>query len=123
MLVGIAQHESGLDPLATHKNTNGSVDYGLMQVNSANFVWLGLTPVTALDPCVSIRAGAAVLTHLSAYNTGSLSLGITNGYVQKVVAAIDNVRSVPSAPIVATPSAKPTQPTIHLHNQIASFSR
>lgn len=32
--LAIAMAESGLNPTATHKNTNGSTDYGLFQVNS-----------------------------------------------------------------------------------------
>lgn len=61
IMVGIAQHESGLDPTAIHHNTNGTVDVGLAQVNSANFGWLGLTMQTALDPCTNLAAGARVL--------------------------------------------------------------
>ena len=122
-LVAIAQHESGLDPTRTHTNaSDGSIDYGLMQINSGNFRWLGLTPTTALDPCVSIRAGATVLQAYSAYNTGSPFRGISNGYAAKVVSAVEAVRSASS---ITAPTVAPQQPhqTIHLHDQIASFSR
>lgn len=61
IMVGIAQHESGLNPLATHKNANGTVDVGLAQINSSNFSWLGLTMQTAFDPCRNLAAGARVL--------------------------------------------------------------
>jgi hypothetical protein len=37
MLVGIALHESGLVTDVVHHNTNGTTDFGLMQINSANF--------------------------------------------------------------------------------------
>lgn len=34
IMMAIAQAESGMNPLASHKNTNGSVDIGLFQINS-----------------------------------------------------------------------------------------
>lgn len=61
IMVGISQHESGLDTNAMHRNSNGTVDVGLAQVNSANFLWLGLTMQTAMDPCMNLAAGARVL--------------------------------------------------------------
>lgn len=61
IMVGIAQHESGLDPTAVHRNPNGTIDVGLAQVNSSNFGWLGLTMQTAMDPCRNLAAGARVL--------------------------------------------------------------
>jgi type IV secretion system protein VirB1 len=123
----VAQTESGLDPDALHDNTTGviekpsnqdhafddarawidrgdSVDVGLMQINSRNFSALGLTARTALDPCVSLAGGAAVLQAaygggktsadqqvallmaLSRYNTGTPFRGIMNGYARKVMA-------------------------------------
>lgn len=61
VMVGIAQHESGLDPLAVRRNPNGTVDVGIAQVNSSNFGWLGLTAQTALDPCRNMAAALKVL--------------------------------------------------------------
>ncbi len=83
-----------------------SVDMGLMQINSTNISWLGyeLDNVEKLfEPCNNLAAGAKVLTAfynnsktvykndadalrgaISAYNTGDLKKGITNGYVGKV---------------------------------------
>ena len=34
IMLAIAKAESGMNPLASHKNTNGSVDIGLFQINS-----------------------------------------------------------------------------------------
>jgi hypothetical protein len=111
LLVGIAQHESGLDPTAVHRNANGTTDRGLMQINDANFRWLGLTPETAMDPCRSMAAGAAVLKSLSAYNTGDGSRGIANGYSQRVVASVSAVKA-DGAPVRAQLGAKsPPSPT------------
>jgi type IV secretion system protein VirB1 len=95
-VVGIAQHESGFDPLRIHQNADGSRDYGLMQINERNFGWLGLTEQTALDPCASIAAGAAVLTALSRYNSGSPTRSLP--YALAVSARIDAARGVPSSP-------------------------
>jgi type IV secretion system protein VirB1 len=89
-VVGIAQHESALDPTRIHQNADGSRDYGLMQINERNFGWLGLTEQTALDPCHSIAAGAAVLTALSRYNSGSSTKSLP--YALAVSARIDALR-------------------------------
>ena len=136
ILRAVAQTESGLDPLALHDNTTGvseqpgsmqealtdawtwigrgnSVDLGLMQVNSANLDALDMTARTALDPCLSLAGGAAVLRAaygggktnaeqqaallmaLSRYNTGSPFRGIMNGYARRVMAN-DTVRPSPA---------------------------
>jgi type IV secretion system protein VirB1 len=77
-----------------------SVDLGLMQVNSRNLAALGITVEQVLEPCTNIRAAATILTAdyaeaartrgdgqpalqaaLSAYNTGNVYRGFTNGYV------------------------------------------
>jgi type IV secretion system protein VirB1 len=93
LLVGIARHESGLDPAATHRNANGTTDYGLLQINTANFGWLGMSVESSLDPCRSMAAGAAILTGLARYNTGSPTLGITNGYSAAVTASVRAVKA------------------------------
>jgi len=64
LLVAIARTESGLNPVAIGRNTNGSRDIGLMQINSA---WLptlsryGITERDLFDPCTSIHVGAWIL--------------------------------------------------------------
>ena len=63
-----------------------------MQINRGNFAWLGLTVDAAFDPCRSIAAGAAVLTQISRYNTGSPTAGFRNGYVARVLAADQKVK-------------------------------
>jgi type IV secretion system protein VirB1 len=110
-LAAIARTESGFDTLAIGVNGVGggrvrststveavargksliaagrSVDLGLMQINSRNLSWLGMTVEDAFDPCRSVAAGARVLTAFSGYNTGSPSRGFANGYVARVLAA------------------------------------
>lgn len=104
-IAGIARHESAFDPRAIHKNTDGSIDAGLMQINSANWSWLGLTAETAFDPCQSIRAAGALLASYSRFNTGNPVAGVGNGYVAAVVASVEAVRSTdrPATPLPATP--------------------
>lgn len=67
LMVGIAQHESGLNPNAIHHNPNDTTDAGLVQVNSSNWGWLGIHSLQdALDPCTNLAAGVKVL--LARYN-------------------------------------------------------
>jgi hypothetical protein len=106
VMVGIAQHESGLDPAAIHHNTNGTVDVGLAQVNSANFGWLGLTMQTALDPCQNLAAGARVL--LAKYNGNPPNVGKV-AYASAVTARIraldgDGAVTVAEIPLACAPS-------------------
>ena len=145
-LAAIARTESGFAPLALHDNTNRidgspqgaavatsiasrliaaghSVDIGLMQVDSANLPALGLTVASALDPCRSIAAGAAILagdyaggaTHaeqqtalrvaISRYNTGDAERGFLNGYVHKV--ELSNARVVPALDVAGDDPGNP----------------
>lgn len=100
LLVAIAEVESGLRPGAIGRNTNGSIDIGLMQINS---LWLpelkrhGIEPRDLLDPCVSVHVGAWVLarkmrrygntwTAVGAYNAGTDAW--RERYARKVMAAL-----------------------------------
>ncbi|WP_201278403.1 lytic transglycosylase domain-containing protein [Pandoraea fibrosis] len=70
LLYAIAEVESNLIPSATNRNRNGSVDYGLMQVNSLHLPKLksiGIDERRLLDdPCVSVHAGASILAEMIA---------------------------------------------------------
>ena len=101
------QPKSAADAIATVRSLlrrGANFDAGLMQINSANFSRLGLTPETLFDPCTNLNAGARVLgdnygrareaghgdplqAAISEYNTGSRSRGLQNGYVGRVYAA------------------------------------
>jgi soluble lytic murein transglycosylase-like protein len=62
LLKSIAKAESGFNPSASHRNTNGTQDIGLMQINSAWVSTLGLTSGELLaDACLNVRAGAYIL--------------------------------------------------------------
>nr|WP_323118007.1 lytic transglycosylase domain-containing protein [Burkholderia alba] len=64
VLRSIAYYESGLNPRALHRNRNGSVDVGLMQINSVHFPALrdaGIDRRGLDDASVNARVGAALL--------------------------------------------------------------
>lgn len=62
LLEAIARHESRLDPTAINRNTNGTYDYGLMQINSSwkddlgERVWKSIS-----NPCQNVKVGAWIL--------------------------------------------------------------
>jgi soluble lytic murein transglycosylase-like protein len=64
VLYAIAQQESSLNPSAVNKNLNGSIDFGLTQINSQ---WLphlkqfGINAGNLMDPCTNLHAGAYIL--------------------------------------------------------------
>lgn len=64
LLGAIAKQESNFNANAVRKNTNGSKDIGVMQINS---IWLptlakyGITEQQLYDPCVNIAVGAWIL--------------------------------------------------------------
>lgn len=63
LLRSIAELESGLDPDAAAWNADGSVDVGLMQINSSwkqrlgRAGWIGV----CTDPCYNVTVGAWIL--------------------------------------------------------------
>ena len=80
-----------------------TVDVGLMGINSRNITKFGTSISAAFDPCTNIKLGEKILVDnisyaqhhghhgdqaikvaLSLYNTGSVSRGFNNGYVDKV---------------------------------------
>lgn len=107
MLYAIAKTESGLNPSAMNRNNNGSVDVGLMQINSIWFPTLrhhGIDEQQLLDPCTSIHVGAWILAQnirrmgntweaVGAYNAGKFDLRMK--YALKVY------RNIPPAVLAA----------------------
>jgi soluble lytic murein transglycosylase-like protein len=64
VLQSIGRHESGLRPTAMNRNRNGTVDVGVMQINSVHFAELqsyGIAPNALWDPCTNVMVGAYLL--------------------------------------------------------------
>ena len=65
LLWAIAKHESKFNPEAMNINSDGSVDYGLMQINSwwlkekkiSHELWSSLG-----EPCINVKTGAWILS-------------------------------------------------------------
>lgn len=63
LLWAIAKTESHFDPAAVSYNTNGSFDYGVMQVNSSWYRELGHEKWMRLgDACYNVQVGAWILS-------------------------------------------------------------
>lgn len=64
LLAAIAKTESNFNPRAVRRNSNGSRDLGLMQINT---LWLptlakyGIQEEHLFDPCVNLAVGAWIL--------------------------------------------------------------
>ncbi len=97
LLLAIAKQESNFNPAAVGRNTNGTRDIGLMQINSG---WLptlrryGVSEQHLFNPCINLHAGAWVLSGnirqlgytvnaLGAYNAATPSKRLA--YAQKVL--------------------------------------
>lgn len=62
ILESIAKVESNLNPRAINRNKNGSVDIGLMQINSGWLKTLNVNQKDLLDDaCLNTRVGAQIL--------------------------------------------------------------
>ncbi len=109
----INQREA-LNWLAYFRSYDIFVDVGLMQVSTAEAKRRGISPESLLEPCTNLRVGWQILEDdyriekraygpgqealrhaISRYNTGDAQLGIDNGYLARVLAA---VRRLPVEP-------------------------
>lgn len=85
LLEAIAKTESSLNPRAINRNRNGSIDLGLMQINSSHLKSLRRQGVTKSqlkkDACLNVNVGAGILADsikrhgrnwkaVGAYNSG-----------------------------------------------------
>ncbi len=98
LLRAIARTESSFDPHAINRNTDGSMDLGLMQINSTWLPTLARAGIDAkrllTDPCLNVAVGALILrddikrygiswTAVGAYNAASPNKRVR--YAAKVV--------------------------------------
>lgn len=99
LLSAIAFVESSHDPHALNRNRNGTVDYGLMQVNSQWAPEFGEYWDYIKDPCYNVMAGAWILKRCIArfddtwgavgcYNTGRADGRSATRYIRKVKEAL-----------------------------------
>lgn len=79
---GIALVESGMRAGVTNRNTNGSEDIGLMQINSAHLPRLakfGITRQSLFEPCTNAYVGTWILADcLSRYGETWTAVGCYN---------------------------------------------
>ncbi|CBL43660.1 Transglycosylase SLT domain protein [gamma proteobacterium HdN1] len=122
LLYAIARVESNFNQSAVNRNTNGSTDYGIMQINSRWFTQLetefGIPREQVIrDACINIHVGAWILAtnfatrgkkwdSVGAYNAGFSSdrRNIRSNYVAKVKRFYDyyNSAAAQTPAIVAT---------------------
>lgn len=87
LVLAVVSHESGWDATLVHSNSNGTVDYSLMQLNSGTWPWLAQQTgcTDPMDPRQNIRMGVWYLAYLlrrygseeaalTAYNRGEQGL-------------------------------------------------
>lgn len=77
LLWSIAKQESDLDPTATNRNTDGSYDFGLMQINSSWAKTLGPERWASQgDACTNVKTGAWILRQcINDYGYGWKAVG------------------------------------------------
>lgn len=67
VLMAIARHESRMNPNLILRNTNGSLDLGLMGINTVHLASseplyrAGMNPQMLMDPCTNVMTGAYLL--------------------------------------------------------------
>ena len=114
----IAKVESNNQPQARNTNTDGSVDVGLMQINSRHFPVLAryhITPQALMEPCLNVQVGAWVLAQaigvhgatwraIGAYNAGGSPAreALREKYVAKVWQALQ-MQTRPSTALAPAP--------------------
>ena len=104
LLWAIAKVESGFDPLAEGRNANGSIDVGVMQINSIWFDRLvGVNSETMREPCANVRTGAYILAEclgrygytwegIGCYN--AISIDKRAAYARRVIKVIEGMREL-----------------------------
>jgi soluble lytic murein transglycosylase-like protein len=101
LLWSIAKEESSFNPYAINKNTNGSYDYGVMQINSSWYKTLGAETWNSLsDPCTNVQVGAWILAQcikrhgyswnaVGCYNSGNPDKG--KSYARRIYSQLKRI--------------------------------
>ena len=76
LALGIASHESGFNSGALNQNTNGTTDYGVMQLNTSVLQTYGVSPIAALDPQTNIDTGVGLLASLLQKYNGNQQMAL-----------------------------------------------
>lgn len=109
ILRAIAWQESQNCPDALHKNTNGSTDYGIMQINSIHLPMLsryGISSHTLMDPCKNIYIAAWHLRQMmNKYGNTWQAIGayhsesplLRDPYARQIVAILHKWNCLPTA--------------------------
>ena len=99
LLSAIAEVESGMDPTAVNHNADGSMDVGLMQINSFWKNKLGSWWTHVMEPCFNVYVGAWILAQcMERYGYGWKAVGcyhrgkwdsLAANYVRRVQNALE----------------------------------
>lgn len=101
LLLAIAKHESGLNKNAVNKNKNGSIDYGLMQINSCHLPKLksmGYDKNNLFNPEINIKFGSIILKRcINLVGFNYKALNCYNGKIKNNrynIAVLDEIRKI-----------------------------
>ena len=97
LIKAVAYTESGFNPQAIDYDSNGTYDYGVMQINTAWYPVIKRYWNNLADPCYNIMVGSWILYRcvkrfgnvkkgLACYNSGSPDVNADKSYVYKVLA-------------------------------------
>jgi soluble lytic murein transglycosylase-like protein len=99
LLYAVAKVESGFNPYAIDRDSNGSYDYGVMQINSIWYKEIGLRKWLNLKhTCFNIQVGAWIMSQcqerynnnilksIACYHSGGGSIRANSNYISAVVA-------------------------------------
>ena len=105
LLHAISKGESNFNPFAVNHNTNGSYDFGLMQINSSwepTLRQLGIPWNSLADPCTNVMVGAWVLSRcIQEYGYSWSAVGCYNSrtpskrdrYAEKIARIVEKEQS------------------------------
>lgn len=122
-LWAITKAESDFNPGAVNYNKNGSIDVGLMQINSIHAKQLGKTWDLLFDPCTNVMTGAWVLRQcidqygntwegIGCYNSRTPS--IRNAYAARIAKIIQQAQGLGVQKNIQKPVILPQETTDQL---------